>query len=642
MTTTSSSGTLDDTVEEVKLGSDVEEYLSSSNCLIYNSIISFMNGYDSKNLKKLGHSIQDNFGRMIRRNLSVGMSTGSAMKQPYAVIDSGAEEDLVGGRGWYIQYISDQTETLNGALSGMGSITLPKVDAITAVNDKRGNVVLLGFGNLSYDRRIAQNESLLNSHHLRRNGVQVNDIAKQHNGKQNIEVSDGQGGILDIPLKFDGDIVTLDLREPTEEELATLSVVWIRPAMETESQSIRRSRRRVERNQVQQVGNNITAVEEKTSVQDSVNQPTKEVKFGNDKELKNWKELLGFPNDEVVEKTLETTTQFCSEPIEMERREIPRQHRKKRLFPLHPRRLNGRVDADTFFSSVESIRKYKCVQFFVHVKSDFVFGRCMQRESHSHGAYQDFIREVGAPQMIVTDNSKTQTGKLWQATSRKIMTKQNTFAPHNQNQNKAERRIQDAKHKTMTVLYHAGAPLIFWCYALMHVIDCMNHIAKKSLGWRTSYEIMNGDTPDISAFRFTFWQQIEYFDPTARFPDSQWKEGRFLGIAWNSGDQFTFKIWTEENGNWKQGRELIRNIVRPRRRRRESNEIATKDDYSEFKFQKMVPIRKRKRGSRTIVGYRLQDLEILKEDDKQEEIVENDVDFRSVRFQDHPIVPGTT
>ena len=116
----------------------------------------------------------------------------------------------------------------------------------------------------------------------------------------------------------------------------------------------------------------------------------------------------------------------------------------------------------------------------------------------------------------------------------------------------------------------------------------------------------------------------------------------FLGIAWNSGDQFTFKIWTEENGNWNQGRELIRNIVRPRRRRRESNEIATKDDYSEFKFQKMVPIRKRKRGSRTIVGYRLQDLEILKEDDKQEEIVDNDVDFRSVRFQDHPIVPGTT
>ena len=88
VTTTSSSGTLDDTVEEVKLGSDVEEYLSSSNCLIHNSIISFMNGYDSKNLKKLGHSIQDNFGRMIRRNLSVGMSTGSAMKQLYAVIDS--------------------------------------------------------------------------------------------------------------------------------------------------------------------------------------------------------------------------------------------------------------------------------------------------------------------------------------------------------------------------------------------------------------------------------------------------------------------------------------------------------------------------------------------------------------------------
>ena len=35
----------------------------------------------------------------------------------------------------------------------------------------------------------------------------------------------------------------------------------------------------------------------------------------------------------------------------------------------------------------------------------------MQRESQSHGAYQDYIREVGASEVVVTDNSKTQTGK---------------------------------------------------------------------------------------------------------------------------------------------------------------------------------------------------------------------------------------
>eukprot|EP00957_Ditylum_brightwellii_P117776 8985065-Ditylum_brightwellii.AAC.1 len=50
-----------------------------------------------------------------------------------------------------------------------------------------------------------------------------------------------------------------------------------------------------------------------------------------------------------MEKTLESTTQLCSKPIKSEHREIPCQHWKKRLLPLHPRRLRGRVDLDMFF-----------------------------------------------------------------------------------------------------------------------------------------------------------------------------------------------------------------------------------------------------------------------------------------------------
>ena len=42
-----------------------------------------------------------------------------------------------------------------------------------------------------------------------------------------------------------------------------------------------------------------------------------------------WKELLSYPSEEVIEKTLESTTQMQVEPVESERREIPRQHRKK-------------------------------------------------------------------------------------------------------------------------------------------------------------------------------------------------------------------------------------------------------------------------------------------------------------------------
>ena len=220
--------------------------------------------------------------------------------------------------------------------------------------------------------------------------------------------------------------------------------------------------------------------------------------------VKEWKKLLAYPSDLVVEKTLRSTTQLQVEPVESERREIPKQHRKKRLLMFHPRRLRGRTDTDTFFSTVKSIRGYLCIQVFCHVLSVF-FVRCMQRESHSHGAYQDYIREVGASEVIVTDNSKTQTGKKWEKTSREVMTKQRKFTPHNQNESKVERRIQDVKSKTIMVLQCEKAPLVFWCYALIFVVDCLNHIAKRPLGWRTSSEVLNGDTADISPFRFKFW-----------------------------------------------------------------------------------------------------------------------------------------
>ena len=164
-------------------------------------------------------------------------------------------------------------------------------------------------------------------------------------------------------------------------------------------QSIRRNKSVMHNFQLQVQGeDNDTVPEEEIDNQQPSTVP-QDSDVGTDIKLVDWKELLGYPSEEVIKMTLENTTQLCVEPVESEQRDISRQHRKKRLLPLHPRRLPGRVDTDTFFSSVKSIRNYTCVQIFVHVLSDFLFLRCMQRESHSHGAYQDFIREVGAAQL---------------------------------------------------------------------------------------------------------------------------------------------------------------------------------------------------------------------------------------------------
>ena len=600
-------GTPDETVT-VKVASDNEDY---SQVLLDTTEDQTSDlGYDSRGIRPSDLSIEDS---RIRRSTSVGMSRGRTRRQPYAVIDPGADEELIGGDGWFILHVSGHSTPVHGAIEGMGSITLPKVDAITAVRDSNGETILLGVGNATFDRRPTQHESLWNSHHLREGGSIVYDVAESHGGRQCMEVRMHDGSWKTIPLEFDGNIMKVNLFTPTEEELTDLRVVWITPAINGDynSQSIRRSRIAARDFQLRMPNTNQEVPAEEM--------PTNPSPTARDSGSKDWRALLGFPSEKVMEKTLEATTQLCAEPVEMERREIPKQHRKKRLLPLHPRRLRGRVDSDTFFSTVKSIRNYKCVQLFVHVNSDYLFVRCMQREAHSHGAYQDFIREIGAPEMIVTDNSQTQTGQKWEQTSRSVMTKQRTFAPHNQNQNKAERRIGDVKHKTVHVLFRSGAPLLFWCYALIFVVDCLNHLAKKSLGWRTSEEVLNGETADLSPFRFTFWQEIDYYEPTAKFPQKRWRKGRFIGIAWDSGDEFTYKIWTEpDDKGWENGQELVRNVIRARKTPAKDQEEDSKpEDMSHFKFQKMERTKKR-RGRRRKVVYSLRDIEERKEGDDED------------------------
>ena len=139
-----------------------------------------------------------------------------------------------------------------------------------------------------------------------------------------------------------------------------MGVVWLTPAMEDSTpRSVRRS-----------INTQPSFTLQGTGQEDL---PAAEVSTASVTTMPNWQASLGYPSKKTLEKTIEMTTQLCAEPVEMEIREIPRQHRKKRLLPLHPRRLKGRVDSDTFFSSIQSIRGYKCVQLFVHVPSDYLF-----------------------------------------------------------------------------------------------------------------------------------------------------------------------------------------------------------------------------------------------------------------------------
>jgi hypothetical protein len=79
------------------------------------------------------------------------------------------------------------------------------------------------------------------------------------------------------------------------------------------------------------------------------------------------------------------------------------------------------------------------------------------------------------------------------------------------------------------------------------VIDCLNHTAQEELDYRTALEKMYGNTPDISMFRFVYWEPVWYFEPTAKYPAANFLQGQVVRIAWDCGDSLTYKIWTTPN-----------------------------------------------------------------------------------------------
>ena len=165
--------------------------------------------------------------------------------------------------------------------------------------------------------------------------------------------------------------------------------------------------------------------------------------------------------EELSNRTLQATTQLRDGNIDIDKRDIPRINRRKTGEPFAQRRLEGRTDSDTFFSSVKSIRGYRCIQLFVHLLSQFLWIANLWQEKDNHGAYQNYIIEVGTPNILLTDNAKSQFGKKWTETLRKNKTKQIQLAPYKQNQNQSERKVGDVERRVEYTLFASQAPIIF-------------------------------------------------------------------------------------------------------------------------------------------------------------------------------------
>jgi hypothetical protein len=70
--------------------------------------------------------------------------------------------------------------------------------------------------------------------------------------------------------------------------------------------------------------------------------------------------------------------------------------------------------------------------------------------------------------------------------------------PYHQHQNYAERHYAIIKSKTNIILSRTGAPASTWLLCIQYVCYLFNHMAIRSLDWKTPLQLLTGETTDIS------------------------------------------------------------------------------------------------------------------------------------------------
>ena len=69
-----------------------------------------------------------------------------------------------------------------------------------------------------------------------------------------------------------------------------------------------------------------------------------------------------------------------------------------------------------------------------------------------------------------------------------------------------------------------------------------SYLSKETLKERCPQEKLLGHTPDISKFRFAWFQPVWYYSPTLFFPQDKMEPGFSLKMADNTGDSFAYEI----------------------------------------------------------------------------------------------------
>jgi hypothetical protein len=168
----------------------------------------------------------------------------------------------------------------------------------------------------------------------------------------------------------------------------------------------------------------------------------------------------------------------------------------------------------------------------------------MSKHSEFGEALKTFVRKVGAPNGLFTDNAKNEISKDVGAYLNTYGIKDMQSELEYQNQNPSERGIQDVKKTTRGLMDRTNTPGCYWLLCTLYVIALFNVLAVQGLEWKTSFEAIYGYRPDISPWlAYRWWQAVFFTDTTPdTFPHTHEKLGRVVAIGEGQRDLMTWGV----------------------------------------------------------------------------------------------------
>ena len=105
--------------------------------------------------------------------------------------------------------------------------------------------------------------------------------------------------------------------------------------------------------------------------------------------------------------------------------------------------------------------------------------------------------------------------------------------PHSPWQNTSEHDMNDLGTMTTRNMKEFNVPLNHCHWCMKWCKDAHNVLSVRKLGWRTPKEVLTGDAPDMSVFKFQIWEDMYHLDLGMKQPKHDMLPGNILGITWN-------------------------------------------------------------------------------------------------------------